>query len=286
MGGTPETVTAGDTTDLSTRYLDLVERALTFSLYDALDSPPALPEFLRHRVNRLLRRHGHAAVRLLDPSAELREYGRDWPIFAQTMIGRRRLAHLRSSVEEVLRDGVPGDLIEAGVWRGGAAIMMLAVLKANGARDRSVWLADSFEGLPEAGAGDHQIDHEIPFHKWSELAVSEEEVRRNLERYGVLDDQSRFLRGWFRDTLPTVAGRTWALIRLDADMYGSTTDALENLYPGLSPGGYVVIDDYDDVPACKRAVDEFRARHAISEPLTRIDWTGAYWRREHSPPAP
>ncbi len=105
-------------------------------------------------------------------------------------------------------------------------------------------------------------------------------MKQNFRRYGLLDDQVRFLKGWFRDTLPTVRDREWALIRLDGDMYESTIDGLTNLYPGLAPRGFVIVDDYSSVDACRQAVHDFRKAHeSIDDPLVDVDWTGVYWRR-------
>jgi len=104
-------------------------------------------------------------------------------------------------------------------------------------------------------------------------------VRENFRRYGLLDDQVRFLEGWFRDTLPTVRDRTWALVRLDGDMYGSTMDGLTNLYPGLAPGGFLIVDDYYSIEECRQAVTDFRSDQGIEEPIQQIDWNAAYWRR-------
>jgi O-methyltransferase len=97
----------------------------------------------------------------------------------------------------------------------------------------------------------------------------------------------RFLRGWFRDTLPTFLGRhRWSLLRLDGDHYESTILALENLYPDLSPGGFVIVDDYGGVAQCQQAVDDFRAANGIDEELHTIDWTGMWWRRLQEGPKP
>ncbi len=84
---------------------------------------------------------------------------------------------------------------------------------------------------------------------------------------------------WFKDTLPGLHDQRWALIRLDGDMYESTMDALKALYPNLSPGGYLVVDDYF-VPACREAVHDYREEHGVREPIQTIDWTGVYWRRD------
>jgi O-methyltransferase len=90
----------------------------------------------------------------------------------------------------------------------------------------------------------------------------------------------RFLKGWFRDTLPVAPVRRLAILRLDGDLYESTLDALTHLYPKLQQGGYAVIDDYGDVPACKQAVEDYRARHGIAEEIVPIDWNGVLWRKE------
>ena len=208
-----------------------------------------------------------------------REAGRDWPKYAHTMIGVKRLDNIRFCMESVIRDEVPGDVIETGVWRGGATIFMRAVLRAHGVADRTVYVADSFRGLPPPNRERYPEDRKQVFHVFDELRVSRDEVQRNFERYGLLDDQVRFLEGWFSETLPRAPIDKLAVMRLDGDMYESTMDALVNLYPKLSVGGYVIIDDYGAVPACRQAVAEFRRQRGIEDPITSIDWTGVYWRR-------
>lgn len=210
-----------------------------------------------------------------------RRTGADWPLNGTTMVGLRRLDHLQSCVEAIVRDGVEGDLIETGVWRGGASILMRAVLMSLGSEDRDVWVADSFEGLPRSRPSKYPADDGSDEHfVFDFLSVSEEEVRAAFERYGVLDERVRFLRGWFSDSLPPLRGsRRWALLRLDGDMYESTIVSLESLYPDLSPGGFVVIDDYGAIPQCRQAVEDFRRANGISDEIETIDWTGVAWRR-------
>jgi len=210
--------------------------------------------------------------------AEAREQGLDWPATAQSMIGHRRMLNVQMLAEQVLYDGIAGDFIETGVWRGGACIMMRAVLRAHGVPDRRVWVADSFAGLPPPSPDRYPLDAGDTHFQMPELAVSMTEVRRNFERYGLLDDQVCFLRGWFKDTLPTAPTGPLALMRLDGDMYESTIDALDALFPRLSPGGFVIIDDYGYVDSCRAAVDEFRARHDIVDQLETVDRFGVYWR--------
>jgi O-methyltransferase len=195
------------------------------------------------------------------------------------MIGLRRLDNLQRCIEDVLRSEVPGDLIETGVWRGGATIFMRAVLKAYGVADRTVWVADSFQGLPKADPELFPSDAEDALWKAQELAVPLEQVRANFARYGLLDDQVRFLPGWFRDTLSGAPIARLAILRLDGDMYESTMDALKALYPKLALGGYVIVDDYGAVRGCRQAVNDFREAQGITEPIEEVDWTGVYWRR-------
>jgi len=169
--------------------------------------------------------------------------------------------------------------IVSGVWRGGATIFMRAVLKAYGATDRLVWVVDSFEGLPHPNATKYPADDRDKHHTYSLLRVDVEQVKENFKRYGLLDEQVRFLKGWFRDTLPSLAKQRWAVVRLDGDMYESTMDGLVNLYPNLSVGGYLIVDDYGAIPSCRQAVEDYRRAQGIDDPIQAIDWTGVFWRR-------
>ena len=226
-----------------------------------------------------LREVGYEIVTREPPRRGLYEEGGGWPVSGLTMLGERRLEHLQRATETVLEEGVPGDLIETGVWRGGATILMRAVLQAYGVTDRTVWVADSFEGVPVADAERAPADGGDRLSAQTALAVGLEEVRRNFDAYGLLDDQVRFLPGWFRDTLPTLKDRQWAIVRLDGDLYESTMDGLVNLYPSLAPGGYLIVDDWGAMPPCRQAVEDYRREHSITERIRGIDWTGAYWRK-------
>ena len=200
------------------------------------------------------------------------------------MIGLKRLQNIQDCVTDVIEKGVPGDLIETGVWRGGASIFMRAILKAHGDTARKMWVADSFEGLPKPDPKNYPADaaeeRKDAFYKFDQLAVSEEKVRANFARYGLLDDQVTFLKGWFRDTLPTIpATQRFAIIRLDGDLYESTWDAITALYPKLSVGGYCLIDDYGGIPACRAAVDEYRSQNGINEPIQSVDRSCVFWQK-------
>ena len=202
-----------------------------------------------------------------------------WREPSHSMAGLKRLDNVQFCVEDVLTRGVPGDLIETGVWRGGVPILMRAVLAAYGVTDRRVWVADSFAGLPPPNAALYPADAGLDLSGIPELAVSVEQVQSHFERYDLLDEQVRFLKGWFRDTLPRAPLDRLAVVRLDGDLYESTMDALTHLYPKLSVGGYLIVDDYGAIHACRDAVHDYRAAHGITDEIRPIDWTGVYWQR-------
>lgn len=207
--------------------------------------------------------------------------GRDWPAHAETMVGLRRLDNIQECIIDVIERNIPGDLVEAGVWRGGASILMRAVLAAYGDLSRRVWLADSFQGLPAPDSARYPADAgDRHWELSSYLSVPLEEVQENFRRYRLLDDQVQFLVGWFKDTLPTAPISSIAVLRVDGDMYQSTLEVLSNLYHKVSLGGYVIIDDYGNIPSCRAAVHDFRESHNVREEIERIDWTGVFWRKE------
>ncbi len=213
--------------------------------------------------------------------ALLRAEGRDWPAHGETMIGVARLRNIIDCVTAVIAEDIPGDLLEAGVWRGGACILMAAVLAAYEAQDpwpnRAVWVADSFAGLPPP---DPAFPEDAGDMHWTfeQLCVPADEVRANFARYDLLGPNVRLLEGLFRDTLPGPVGPL-AVLRLDADMYSSTWETIFRLYPLVSPGGFVIIDDYNEPNACRKAVDDYRYMAGVSEPLTRVDHSCSFWRK-------
>ena len=195
------------------------------------------------------------------------------------MIGLKRLDNLQACVTDVLQKKITGDFIETGVWRGGASIFMRAILKVYEDITRRVWVADSFQGLPKPNPELYPADKNDTLWNYPQLAVSLEDVKANFAKYALLDDQVQFLVGWFRDTLPKIPAKQFAILRLDGDMYESTMDALLNLYPKLSRGGYIIIDDYGVFESCRSAVEDFRTKHNITEKLHWADWSGVFWQR-------
>lgn len=238
-------------------YLSLLKSALTNTIYEDPNMAPWGP---------------------LGFDREARVEGADWPRDAHTMIGRKRLDSLDACIRTVIAEGVLGDLVETGAWRGGASIFMRGALAAYEETGRTVWVADSFQGLPLPDETHYPADRHDQHHTVDYLAVPLEEVRANFAKYGLLDDQVRFLPGWFNETLPHAPISRVAVLRLDGDMYGSTWDSLTALIPKMANGGFVVVDDYHAVPGCKDAVDRYRAEHDITSPLEPIDWAAVYWR--------
>jgi len=246
-------------------YLDLLEQTLTGTLWHDIGFLPS-PDMPHPTLAGAY-------------DEERRFQGLDWPQHACTMIGLGRLRHLRQSVERVIADEIPGDFVETGVWRGGSCIYMRALLAAYGITNRRVWVADSFAGLPPPNPEKFPEDAGSELHKIGVLAVPLDEVKNNFAKYGMLDEQVVFLKGWFKDTLPEAPIERLAILRLDGDLYESTIQVLDVLYERVSPGGFVIIDDYM-LPACRKAVEDFRTQKAVLQPIGDIEGGAAFWRKE------
>jgi O-methyltransferase len=276
--------------DIRARYLELLKRSLLGELYiddvlrifylrDCLAGEAAFDSSIFANV----RDHQPDRISKIENA---RSAG--WPynldfdtlVAQHTMIGRTRLDHVERCFHAVIDDGVPGDFMECGVWRGGVVVFLRALLEVFEVPDRVVWAADSFEGLPPPTS---PVDV-ASFNRLSKdccpmLAISSAEVRRTIESYDLFDQRVRLVPGWFRSSLSQAPVQKLALLRLDADMYESTRDALQALYHRVSPGGICIVDDYW-VPACRQAVDEFRAVHGIRETLEVVDLAAVAWRKE------
>jgi len=285
---------------LANRYLELLKKSLLDLLY--IENEARLIYLLQsviaetpveEAVVRDIARHRPDIVERLKSTRMSGELSFVWPIgradgstrpmnlrnvaeFYHTMIGKRRLDSIHELLDRVIVDRIPGDLIETGVWRGGATIFMRGYLAAHGIRNRNVWVADSFAGVPAPTAPPDQ-GHDFSASVLPILAIPRAEVEELFRRYDLLDDRVKFLEGWFKDTLPVAPIERLALMRLDGDLYESTRDALVNLYHKLSPGGFVIVDDYNDFEPCKLAVDEFRTQVNERSPIQHVDWSAIYW---------
>lgn len=274
-----------DSTDKSA-YLELLKKVLID--YDKIGSMeyhplnivnPNWKTFLLYPLDRLLRTRNFSINKLKYVDKDERLNGLDWPANAKTMIGYKRLSNIEDCIRVINDEKIEGDLIETGVWRGGAVIFMKAVLNELGITDKIVWLADSFQGLPKP-KNNYEADQVSDLHKQRILTVSRKEVEANFRLYDVLDDKVRFIEGWFDETLPNAPIEKLSLLRLDGDLYESTIIALENLYPKLSVGGFVIIDDFNAFQFCKKAVLDYRMSHKIEEEIIEIDKEAVFWRRE------
>lgn len=282
----------GNTTALRESYIQLLEQAVTNRLYEASIPPPTREDIercsrgladARQRFSSRLEELGRERMSFIDLSPEKYHHilhsmspGRA----VHTMTAPSGVANVVACARDVIERGVPGDFIEAGVWKGGLTILMRGILKAYAELDRRVWVADSFSGLP---VPDDRVLEDVIAHHLTKpisfLSVSLEDVKANFERYGLLDEQVCFLEGLFSDSLPGAPIEQLALARLDGDLYESTMTCLVELYPKISIGGYVIIDDYGLPLGCRRAVDEYRSAHGISEMLEWVNEQTVYWRR-------
>jgi O-methyltransferase len=240
-------------------YVDLLVRSVVDGIYGDLMPGPWRPG---NKFDR-----GQRAPGTLGPST------------AHTMVGVDRLHNLRDLAQAALDDNIPGDFIETGVWRGGCCILLRGILAANGVRARKIYVADSFKGVPPPQPELYPADRGDTLYRHSELAVPLDAVKANFARYGLLDDQVVFVEGLFSDTLPSLQCGSFALIRLDGDLYESTYLALQHLHPKLSAGGFAIIDDFGVAAGCRQAVLDYRAQQRIDAPIHQVDRSGIWWRK-------
>lgn len=237
-----------DLDDASQAYLDLLARAVSNYLYlGGSDTEYVYPDRLTHRTIE--------GVWLL-------------PECARPHTGLRliNLNHLHNLVRDLLARNIPGDFLEAGVWQGGVIIFLAGILRAYGNTNVRVWAADTFRGIPVYA----QTDCDDVVDRWVDRwEVSLATVKETLRRYGLLNDRIQFVQGAFRDAIPGAGIESVALLRVDADSYVSTLDALDHLYSKVSVGGVVIIDDWH-LPGCRRAVLNFRKAHQITSPIEGV----------------
>lgn len=192
-----------------------------------------------------------------------------------TMVAPPILLSLGRQVRTVFEEGIPGNFVECGVWRGGTSFFMADLLRKSHLADRRVWLFDSFEGLPAPqdidgpGALAYAQDKESPTY-FDNCSANFDDVKAAAEQLGV-STYTELVKGWFNETLPVYRERVGkiAILRIDADWYSGVTCCLENLYELVSPGGFVIFDDYDAWDGCALAVHEFLASHKLPHRIMR-----------------
>lgn len=201
-------------------------------------------------------------------------FGRHYrKIRSHSLLSHARLKGIHDSVVRVLGEGVPGDLVECGVARGGSAALIQRTLQAAG-ENRTLWLFDTFEGLPEPTPEDP--DYEVALKSVGKCRGELDEVKELLQQHGGLEG-IEFRKGLFQDTLPLGTPKQIAFLHLDGDWYDSTRVCLEALYDAVSPGGILQIDDYGHWAGARKAVDEFCAARGLSPRLEYLDYTGRTW---------
>ncbi|WP_334189686.1 TylF/MycF/NovP-related O-methyltransferase [Noviherbaspirillum sp.] len=283
--------------DATTLYLDLLKQCLC----GAINPPGRREPIVSHaRCAAMIRNANDAFGRYLTPMGHTVEmllsqrtsiftsgmlhaglHGMHRETTPDTMSDLASLDNLQACVESAIRDEVPGDLIETGIWKGGMPVLMRAILKAHGIADRTVWAADSFMGMPKPDPATNLLDAIWHFmlEPLDGLKIPRDYVEGIFSKYGLLDDQVRFLEGWFSDTLPIAPIRKLAVMRLDGDWYESTRTAIESLYPKLSPGGFIIVDDYGLPLGCRDAIDEYRHCNGIDAPIHWVNHQVIFWRK-------
>jgi hypothetical protein len=201
-----------------------------------------------------------------------------WGRYRYTGIDDEGLENIRFCAEKVIADNVPGDFVEAGVWLGGASIYMAAIGKF-WQQKRTTWVLDSFQGMPKPNPN---CPHEFTdYSDLTGLIAPLKEVQANFKKFKMLD-QVVFVPGWFSDTIPSLQIDQIGVLRLDSDYYESTLLTISKLYPRVSPGGWVIVDDYDCVPGANSAIDQYRAEQGITAQMYRMNRTdnhGVYWQK-------
>lgn len=200
------------------------------------------------------------------------------------MTSTQRLVGLIEAVRYLREAEIEGDVVECGVWRGGSSMAAAEALLAVGDTTRHLHLFDTFEGMPPPG------DHDVAFTGSSaaDLMAAETraegrgiwcfatraDVEANMARTGYPAEKIHLVEGRVEETLPGHAPERIALLRLDTDWYESTRHELEHLYPRLTPGGVLILDDYGHWAGAKKAVDDYFAAHPARPHLCRLDYTG------------
>jgi len=241
-------------------------------------------KLVKQSARHILRRCGYDIIRLnekqqlgfpLDfdePTIKLCEY-----VEPYTMTSRERVFALRRSVEYIVDQDIPGDVVECGVWKGGSMMAVARTLMERGANARKLYLFDTYEGMTEPTEADVNYRGMAALSRWR---VGEkwdysplDEVKSNMRDTGYDEEKVLFVKGKVEDTLPKNAPERISLLRLDTDWYESTYHELVHLYPRLSVGGVLIIDDYGFWAGQRKAVDRYIDEHDLALLLTRVDNT-------------
>jgi O-methyltransferase len=265
-------------------YIDLLKSAILNDLYRKYIPPPDEEDIqsAKRTLAALKRRYGDMIQRGgIDEQFVVFQQRRSSVVQAHTLGDRSQVENVEKCLRSIIEDNIQGDLIEAGVFRGGMVLLMAGILEAYGCDDRIVYVADSFEGWPKP-IGNEVIEDSVCFDLFEpagSFSAPVDEVVDNFEKYGLMSDSVRILKGWFDETLPRARIDKLSLIRVDADWYESTWTVLDVLYDKVESGGYVIIDDYGLPIGARRAVDQFRKLRQIESPLVWVNDQTVFWRK-------
>lgn len=225
-------------------------------------------------------------LRLVDASA--REIVRRVEPF--TMTDHLAIVGLIDAIDHIERAGVPGAVVECGVWRGGSSMAAALRLLGGGPPQRELWLYDTFEGMTAPSDQDvrnrdglravvefdrKRRSHPDEHSAWYFADAPLEDVRTNLSSTGYPQELIRFVRGRVEETIPAAMPDSIALLRLDTDWYESTQHELEHLLPLVMPGGVLIVDDYHYWRGSRKAAEEYFASRGDAPLFSRIGSNGA-----------
>lgn len=210
-------------------------------------------------------------------------------VMPYSLVGAGGLSQTYNIVSWIKKKNIRGNLVECGVAQGGCAGLMALKVFEDGDDSRKLWLFDSYEGLPEAGADDilegtkSAGDFIRPLEKGSCLGTYAEVEKLLFSKLKIKRNNVRMVKGWFQDTLPEYKNKIGkiSLLRIDADWYDSTKCCLENLYDNVVAGGFIVIDDYGTCFGAKKALDEFLKSKNFSPNLVHDGRGGCYFKKNY-----
>tara|TARA_R110000868_G_scaffold177772_2_gene416819 strand:+ start:8205 stop:9434 length:1230 start_codon:yes stop_codon:yes gene_type:complete len=242
--------------------VDVAGRGMCGNRYFAINHPtsdPPVPEY-----SRILESiHIHTGLWLFKRLSSVKELMVDGNL---TMLSGECIDNIFELIEKT--KDIPGDFLETGIWKGGACIIARTALSP----EKTVYCADSFQGLPPMTHEKDIIDYTTP--NWDYIKVPLEDVKNNFKEFGMTEGVE-FIEGWFSESLKGW-NKPLSILRLDGDMYSSTMDALEHCYFSVSKGGYVIVDDYF-IPECAMAIKDFMEKYNLNNELIRINYTSVYW---------
>jgi len=207
-------------------------------------------------------------------------------IEAYTATSIERVYALKSAITYIIKNKIKGDFVECGVWKGGSCMLMAKTLVNEGEKERKIWMYDTFDGMTEPTDDDCEIETNVSgsdllkntpkntdkFNMWAYAPL--EMVKKNMKKTMFPEERIHFIEGKVENTLSKVKPQNIALLRLDTDWYESTKCELEQLYPLLSIGGVLIVDDYGHFSGAKKAVDEYFSKTNVKPLMNRIDYSG------------